>query len=178
MNKLLFVCCMVGWGMCALLRAEAQNNQGTTYTIDRSADYGNPRKRKDIDKLLTLQWNKNPDIAGVQRVINKLKGDYPHVPDVHWEGMRKNFTLQQYKQLAVALMDHYYTHENIKDLMVFYAPGKEKPRRLTQTMITRGVAYEREYFPLLQKKFEGWLRQRGFKPKPKTAPPPQNPARN
>jgi hypothetical protein len=167
MKQLLLVLFFLG----CVLSTLAQNQQ-------TAPDMGDARKRKDIEKLLELQYTRNPDLAGVYKVVNHLRKTYPNVPEAQWESCKKGFTMQQYITLALPLMDKHYDHNNIRDLIEFYSLGKDKPKRMTQTMVMHGINYENEYYPLLAKKIEAILRQRGYRPqvaKPAT-PATTNPA--
>lgn len=79
-------------------------------------------KIDDIRKFLVVGGTEANLKVGMQTMIPMMKksSSYSELSDEFWDGFMKEIDYKELIELYVPIYDKYYTHQEIKDLILFY----------------------------------------------------------
>lgn len=129
------------------------------------AQSGGPQtKTGDIQRLFEVINIKEQAERVFDLIIPQFRAIAPQVPDEFWELFRENLDFDSFIAMYIPLYDKYYSHDDIKGLIVFYESpiGKKilsvTPRLMAESLpLGQAWGFEVAQKILQQMKKEGYI---------------------
>lgn len=77
-------------------------------------------KTEDIKKLLEVTKAIDAGIQGMNDMLEIFKSGDFGLPDKFYDEMKKEITIENFSEVIIPIYDKCYTHDDIKELLVFY----------------------------------------------------------
>jgi hypothetical protein len=104
-----------------------------------SAAYGQT-KEQDITKLLEVSNTRQEMLHTIEVMIAQFEQMLPEVPQAFWNLFWEKLDVESLLVMIVPIYDEYFTHEDIKNLILFYeSPVGKKLVKVTPSITERAM---------------------------------------
>ncbi|GHU20973.1 hypothetical protein FACS1894164_00060 [Spirochaetia bacterium] len=120
-------------------------------------------KEEDIVRLLELTDTVALASQALEAYIPQLSALVPGIPDDFWDMFREKMDMESFVQGYIPLYDHFFSHEEIKDMIAFYeSPTGRKLIEVQPEMTQRSMSFGQAWGQRLGQQIVEELQRGGY----------------